>query len=57
MLASGAGGRVEARPWYRGKNMTGTEHGPDWKLRPGTPEGLIFKARVNMYFCGVMWSR
>ena len=32
-------------------------HGDDWKLKPGKPEGLIFKARVDMYFCGVMWTR
>ncbi len=35
----------------------GGGHGADWKLREDKKEGLIFQARVDMHFCGVMWTR
>jgi len=57
MLSAG-GGRIEGRHWYRAKRMTSApDHGDSWSLRAGEKEGLIFKARVDMHFCGVMWTR
>jgi len=57
MLSSG-GATIEGRHWYRAKNMTGPpDHGTDWKLKSEKKEGLIVKARVDMWWCGVMWNR
>jgi len=58
-MLAGGGAMIEARHWYRGKNMTGipSGHNDRWKINVGTPEGLIFKARVDMHFCGVTWTR
>jgi hypothetical protein len=57
MLSSG-GGKKDGRSWYRGRNMTcAPDHGDDWKLKIDSKEGLIFKARVDMHFLGVMWTR
>jgi hypothetical protein len=58
MVGSG-GAKIEARHWWRGKRMTNipSGHRDSWKLKEGTPEGLIFKARVDMHFCGVTWTR
>jgi hypothetical protein len=59
-LLTAGGGRMKPIHWLRAKKMTGkgTEEDYDgFKFGPDRGEGIVFKAKVDCHFCGVLWNR